>query len=265
MISAIARYLGRDRNTIRGYLTGKRTAGVRAPAAARTGSRVRRLLHGPPRRGPAPVGQHPVRRVAQLGYGQSDPNLTRQLRDRGLRPACEPCRPAKGRQVSVIDHPGGEETQWDWVELPDPAAARGWGKNAHLLVGAASQLLALARPVVRGRDRPAAGRRAGSGHPSPGRVTRVWRFERMGTVRSPNTGPITSTVPPPRTAPRGRPGTGPTRSRSVRPHRPPLPGRGARSASRGSPRAVRRAAPGIFYRGVVDTAGHYRPGAQFTG
>ena len=30
-ISAIARYLGRDRKTIRGYLAGQRQAGVRAP------------------------------------------------------------------------------------------------------------------------------------------------------------------------------------------------------------------------------------------
>ena len=31
-ISAIARHLGKDRKTIRAYLNGERTAGVRAPA-----------------------------------------------------------------------------------------------------------------------------------------------------------------------------------------------------------------------------------------
>jgi hypothetical protein len=55
-----------------------------------------------------------------LGFALSYPTLTRQIRDRGLRAACEPCRPAKGRPVAVIDHPPGEETQWDWLELPDP-------------------------------------------------------------------------------------------------------------------------------------------------
>jgi hypothetical protein len=36
----------------------------------------------------------------------------------------------------VIDHPAGEETQWDWVALPDPPAWRGWDRHAHLLAGA---------------------------------------------------------------------------------------------------------------------------------
>ncbi len=38
----------------------------------------------------------------------------------------------------MIEHPPGEETQWDWVELPDPPAHWGWGKDAHLLVGSLS-------------------------------------------------------------------------------------------------------------------------------
>ena len=38
----------------------------------------------------------------------------------------------------MIEHPPGEETQWDWLELPDPPAWWGWGKTAHLLVGALS-------------------------------------------------------------------------------------------------------------------------------
>ncbi len=55
-----------------------------------------------------------------LGYDRSYPSMTRAIRARGLRPACEACRPAKGRAVAVIEHPPGQETQWDWVELPDP-------------------------------------------------------------------------------------------------------------------------------------------------
>ncbi|EUA07603.1 transposase IstA domain protein [Mycobacterium kansasii 732] len=38
----------------------------------------------------------------------------------------------------MIPHPPGEETQWDWLELPDPPASWGWGKTAHLLVGSLS-------------------------------------------------------------------------------------------------------------------------------
>lgn len=52
---------------------------------------------------------------------------------------CEPCHPAKGRPVAVIDHPAGEEASWDWVELPDPPAGwDGYGKRAYLLVGVSS-------------------------------------------------------------------------------------------------------------------------------
>ncbi len=33
------------------------------------------------------------------------------------------------------NHPPGEETQWDWVELPNPPASWGVGATAHLPVG----------------------------------------------------------------------------------------------------------------------------------
>jgi len=45
----------------------------------------------------------------------------------------------KGRPVAIIDHPAGDETQWDWVDLPNPPAGwDGYGRTAHLLVGALS-------------------------------------------------------------------------------------------------------------------------------
>jgi hypothetical protein len=55
----------------------------------------------------------------------------------GLRPACGPCRPAKGRPVAIIEHPPGAETQGDWLELPDPPGRwGGYNRKAFLLVGA---------------------------------------------------------------------------------------------------------------------------------
>jgi hypothetical protein len=68
-----------------------------------------------------------------LGYDRSYPTFTRALRTRNLRPHCEPCRPAKDRPVAVIEHLPGDETQWDWVDLPNPPARWGWGATAHLL------------------------------------------------------------------------------------------------------------------------------------
>ncbi|MFL1600620.1 hypothetical protein, partial [Gordonia amicalis] len=38
------------------------------------------------------------------------------------------------RANAIIEHPPGEETQWDWVELPNPPAQWGWGSTAFLLV-----------------------------------------------------------------------------------------------------------------------------------
>src|SRR3954468_7807950 len=66
-ISAIARHLGHDRKTIRAYLSGSRVAGRRARTEADPVRAVRRLLPGTAGRGPAPVGDHAVRRVARAG------------------------------------------------------------------------------------------------------------------------------------------------------------------------------------------------------
>jgi transposase len=136
-VSAIARHLACDRKTVRAYLAG-RAAGVRRrggddsfeASAAYCGQR----LHDDPHLWASTLFDE----LLELGYEQSYPTMTRQIRARGLRPACEPCRPTTGRAVAVIEHPPGQETQWDWVELPDPPEQWGWGKTAHLLVGALS-------------------------------------------------------------------------------------------------------------------------------
>jgi transposase len=192
-ISAIARHLGRDRKTIRTYLTGERTAGQRAPA------------------GPDPFGpfvDYVTARLAEdphlwavtlfdelqpLGFGLSYPTLTRQIRSRGLRPVCEPCRPAAGRPVAVIDHPPGEETQWDWLELPDPPAAWGWGKTAHLLVGALAHSSRWRGQLTEAETFPQLVDGLDAVTRKLGGLTKVWRFDRMATVCSPNTGRITAT------------------------------------------------------------------------
>ena len=56
--------------------------------------------------------------------------------------------------MAVIEHPPGDETQWDWVELPDPPGHWGWGGKACLLVGALAHSWALARRAVRLDDQP---------------------------------------------------------------------------------------------------------------
>ena len=108
-ISAIARHLGHDRKTIRAYLSG---------ATESLGSERRRApdpfepfvdyVGQAAGRGPAPVGDDAVRR-GRSSWGSTG-RIRRspaQLRARGLRPACEPCRPAKGRAGGGDRAPAG--------------------------------------------------------------------------------------------------------------------------------------------------------------
>ncbi len=122
-VSAIARHLKIDRKTVRVYLSGARVPGQRKPA-------------GPGRFGlfaeycrirfaddPHLWATTLFEEVRGLGYDGAYSSFTRGLRARGLRPRCEQCAAAgTPREFAVIDHPPGEETQWDWVELPDAPA-----------------------------------------------------------------------------------------------------------------------------------------------
>jgi transposase len=130
--------------------------------------------------------------LLELGYGQSYPRMTRQIRARGLRPACEPCRPRKGRAVAVIEHPAGQETQWDWLELPDPPAGWGWGKIAHLLVGALSHSGKWRGVLAESEDQPHLIDALDRVAHALGGLTLDWRFDRMATVVSPGTGRVTA-------------------------------------------------------------------------
>jgi transposase len=123
-ISAIARHLGRDRKTVRAYLSGERAPGVRRRStpevfesfAAYVGQRLADDRHV--------WASTLFDEVVELGYPGSYPSFTRALRARGLRPSCPECAAGRHRESSIIDHPPGEETQFDWLELPDPPLVR---------------------------------------------------------------------------------------------------------------------------------------------
>jgi transposase len=193
-VSAIARHLGRDPKTIRAYLSGERTPGVRASAGPDRFEKyaaycTERLGEDPHLWATALLDE-----VSALGYDGGYSSFTRALRARGLRPACEPCRPAKGRPVAIIDHPVGEETQWDWLELPDPPGHwDGYDRKAFLLVGALAH-----SGKWRGQlcERADAAHLADALHQVAGQLgglTRSWRFDRMSSVAHPGTGKVTAT------------------------------------------------------------------------
>nr|WP_313885966.1 helix-turn-helix domain-containing protein [Fodinicola feengrottensis] len=119
-ISAIARHLGRDRKTIRAYLSGAREPGKRVRSEpvviAEFVPYCRQRLVDDPHLWASTLFDE----VVALGFTGSYPSLTAAIRDLGLRPHCEACDRSKGRDTAVIAHPAGAETQWDWLELPDP-------------------------------------------------------------------------------------------------------------------------------------------------
>lgn len=192
-ISAIARHLGRDRKTIRAYLNDERVAGERKPAEADPFEPfvdyVRARLSEDPHLWAVTLFDE----VAGLGYDRSYPTFTRQIRVRDLRPHCEPCSATKGRANAPIEHPAGEETQWDWLELPDPPEHWGWGKNAHLLVGALAHSSKWRGTLAPAEDQAHLIDALDKTTRKLGGLTKKWRFDRMTTVCHPDSGKVTAT------------------------------------------------------------------------
>ncbi len=191
-ISQIARHTGRDRKTIRAYLAGERTPGVRKRHLPDPFDPFVEYVTARLAEDPHLWAQTLMDELEPLGFPLSYQSLTRNIRARGLRPVCQACRTATERPNAVIPHEPGGETQWDWVELPNPPADWGWGSKAYLLVGSLAHsgrwrgYLAPSTDqphVIEGLDRVAR---------ALGGVTGAWRFDRMSTVCYPSSGQITA-------------------------------------------------------------------------
>lgn len=188
-ISAIARHLERDRKTVRRYLNREHEAGTRRRAddwfakfipyiAARFEDDKHlwtTVLH---------------RELVELGFLASYQTLTREIRVRHLRPACKQCMGARPDAATIeIDHPPGEELQFDWLELRDTP----WGLPASVLVGALSHSSKCRGVFSDGQT---------TGHLVEsldgvlrriGGTTRRWRTDRMSGVVIPGTDRLTAT------------------------------------------------------------------------
>lgn len=189
-ISAIARHLGRDRKTVRAYVNGERVLGRRARSVpdgfAVFVPYVRTRLGDDPHVWVSTL----LDELAGLGWEGGYSTLTRQIRDRGLRPHCEPCKGSRGRDHAIIAHPAGEETQFDWVELPGPPGHWGFGALAHVLVGTLSCSGKWAAVICESEDQPHLVAALHKIVTDLGGVTGRWRFDRMATVCDPGTGRI---------------------------------------------------------------------------
>lgn len=191
-ISEIARRTGHDRKTIRAYLSGERAPGVRARSSPDS-------LDGFVAYVTARLTEDPHLWVitlrdelVPLGYSGSYQSLTRQIRVRGLRPVCVACAHVTQRPNAIIAHPPGEETQFDWVEMPDPPA--GWGfpsRKAYVLVGSLAHSGVWRAAISPSMDLPHLLAAMTTVLVLLGGVTRDWRFDRMATVLKPGTSDLT--------------------------------------------------------------------------
>ena len=109
-ISAIARHLGRDRKTIRAYLTGVREPGKRKRAAPDPFAPFIPYVTARLQEDPHVWATALYDEVVALGFNRSYPTFTRALRRLTLRPHCEACAGVKGRPTIEIAHPPGEES-----------------------------------------------------------------------------------------------------------------------------------------------------------
>jgi hypothetical protein len=119
------------------------------------------------------------RELVDAGFERSYPTLLRELRRLELRPVCLVCQHRRGDAVTVeIEHPPGEEIQWDWLELHETP----WGEPCFALVGALSHSGRFRGVLC---EQMTFGHLAGAVHDvlvALGGTPRVWRTDRMATI-----------------------------------------------------------------------------------
>ena len=181
-VSAIARHTGRDRKTVRAWLSGERDREARRQPSPLEPFRdyIGRRLGDDPHLDATVL----LRELRPLGFERSYPTLTRELRRLELRPLCEVCKRGGHRVTIELVHEPGEELQLDWLELPQTP----WREPAHVLVGALSHSGRIRAVLSDGEDfAHLAGAldellRRFSG------TARCWRTDRMATIVAPGSG-----------------------------------------------------------------------------
>jgi transposase len=182
-VSAIARHLGRDRKTVRGYLQGKRQPGVRASAAPDPLAPFGGYLSARFADDPHIWASALFDEVVPLGYRLSYVSFARQLRLAGLRPHCEACSGVTGRETIEIAHPAGEEMQWDWFERRGAP----WGGTAYVLLGTLPHSSRVRGVLAGSLDQPHLIEAIDGVLRRHGGTPRIWRTDRLATVIVPGT------------------------------------------------------------------------------
>jgi len=191
-ISAIARHVGRDHKTVRAYVAGERQPGAR--------------------RRPAPDPIEPFvtylaarfvddkylwltalfDEVVPLGYDRSYTSFVRGVRRHRLRPHCEKCAGVRGRATIEIEHPPGDEIQWDWFERRRAP----WGGTAHVLLGTLPHSSKFRGVISTSEDQPHLIEALDGVLRRLGGTTPDWRTDRLTTVIVPGTGDVQASFAP---------------------------------------------------------------------
>ena len=182
-----------DRKTVRKYLAGDGTPGVRArpgpdPFDPFVDYVSARLIEDPHLWARTLYDE-----LEELGFGLSYQSLTRNIRARNLRPACAglpdapPNAPTRSSHTLRVMKPSG--TGWNCPIHPNPGGGARrrtcWSARWRIPASGGRRLSPSEdQPhLVAGLDRVTRGL---------GGVTRVWRFDRMATVCDPGSGRVTA-------------------------------------------------------------------------
>jgi transposase len=191
-IAAIARHLERDPKTIRSYLKGDRVAGVRRSSApdrlAPFAGYVRARFVDDPHLWASALFDE----VGPLGYGGSYVSFARQLRLAELRPHCEACSGVKGRETTEIDHPAGDEIQWDWAERRNAP----WGGTVYGLLGTLAHSGRTREVLSSSMDQAHLVEAIDGVLRRLGGTTRKWRTDRLATVIKPGSSDVQASFVP---------------------------------------------------------------------
>ena len=191
-ISAIARHLGRDRKTIRAYLNGEREPGVRRSSRPDPLEPYRDYLAARLSDDAHIWASALYDEVVPLGYEGSYVSFARQLRLARLRPHCEACAGVAGRETIEIEHPPGDETQWDWFERRRAP----WGGTAYVLLGALSCSGRMRGVLAESTDQAHLIEAMDGVLRRLGGTTRIWRTDRLATVIEPGTRDVQASFAP---------------------------------------------------------------------
>jgi transposase len=187
-VSAISRHTGRDRKTVRKYLGQPRGALLGRQPAPSCLEPFRAYVEARFADDAHLEATVLFRELVDAGFARSYPTLLRELRRLELRPVCRVCRHRRGDAVTVaLEHPPGEEIQWDWLELHETP----WGEPCFALLGALAHSGRFRGVLC---EQMTFGHLAGAVHDvllALGGTARVWRTDRMATIVSPGTDRLT--------------------------------------------------------------------------